>query len=611
MEEWVGQQWHRLITRAADRRHADATVTLEAMRGAIALLFRAGGGSGGTRIAPAGASRIGGARGVLQRLAGSGTHATLAQWQPEVLALPPQIAAFPDAALNRHLYLWLAALAAHLRPTGDWIGDNLRATQATLATFPGWRARHAALVAAQLAQRPAAGLLRGAALVAESAVRAALHGEMGGAASPAVRQRDVAPVWLWLDASAAAPTAAAARTAATDDDAGPSAPPAVQDAQRRHAERVQDERHQAPLILCFRAESILSWGEFTRVNRADEDEDDGNAIAAANDMDTLAIAQDGRRAASRVRFDLDLPSAAQDDAPLGPGERHPEWDFRTQRLLPEHCSVQRMVAATAPASPMPPALRVTARRVRRRLEALRAAPARSRPGTEGEEIDLDAWVRHHVHAARNAHDGEPAVFTRRTRAERSLATLLLADLSLSTDAYATPEARVIDVIRDALLVFGHALADSGDAFAMAGFSSVRRQHVRIQHLKDFAEPWTGAVQARVQAVKPGYYTRMGAAIRHATAQLARRPERQRLLLILTDGKPNDLDVYEGRYGLEDTRHAVQAARSAGLTPFCITIDQAAHDYLPLLFGQQGYALVHRPQELVHRLAGVYGQLTRG
>ena len=115
---------------------------------------------------------------------------------------------------------------------------------------------------------------------------------------------------------------------------------------------------------------------------------------------------------------------------------------------------------------------------------------------------------------------------------------------------------------------------------------------------------------RIGAIKPGYYTRLGAAIRHATQRLQARPERQRLLLVLTDGKPNDLDIYEGRYGLEDTRHAVQAARAAGLQPFCVTIDEQAHDYLPFLFGSQGWTLVRRPQELVARLAQVYARLTR-
>ena len=74
-----------------------------------------------------------------------------------------------------------------------------------------------------------------------------------------------------------------------------------------------------------------------------------------------------------------------------------------------------------------------------------------------------------------------------------------------------------------------------------------------------------------------------------------------MLLVLTDGKPNDLDVYEGRYGLEDTRHAVQQAREAGLVPFCVTIDEEAHTYLPMLFGDKGYTRVTRPQELTRRL----------
>jgi nitric oxide reductase NorD protein len=311
-----------------------------------------------------------------------------------------------------------------------------------------------------------------------------------------------------------------------------------------------------------------------------------------------------------VKFDLDLPSAAHDDLPLGPGEKYPEWNYQTQRLQPEHCVVQRYTARHAPPYQPPAALRAVARRMRRRLEALRSAPARLRGRTEGDDIDVDAWIRYRVESGSGPRSEAPPVYVQRVRAERDLATLLLADLSLSTDAYATQEARVIDVIRDALHVFGEALAASSDAFEMLGFSSVRRSHVRIQHLKAFDEAWDGAAMARVNAIKPGYYTRMGAALRHATARLLQRGERQRLLIILTDGKPNDLDVYEGRYGLEDTRHAVREARALGLTPFCITIDAKAHDYLPHLFGSQGYALVHRPQDLVRRLASAYAGLTR-
>lgn len=609
MEEWVGQHWHRFISRAADRRHADAAVTLPEVQRTITLMFRAGGGAPGLRFASATATRAGGPRGWLQRVAGSGTHAATARLDAEALSLPPEVAVFADAALNRRLYLWLAALAAHYTPTGDWLADNLHATAAALAQFPGLRAAHAELVAAQLALRPAPGSLRGAAAVAETSVQRALRGEP--LALPAgLKPADAAPVWLWLDAAEAAVATARQDPADTGTDDTSRAKPTTSD-RRRHAERVQDERGKAPLMMFFRAESILSWGEFVRVDRASDDEDDGNALAAADDMDTLAIAPDGSRAASRVRFDLDLPSAAADDRPLGPGVRLPEWDWRKQTLIPEHCAAQVLVAAAPPPWQPPAPLRAVARRVRRRMEVLRAAPVRARAQADGDELDLDAWLRHRVSADAGNVDEQPAVWQRRVRGERSLATLLLADLSLSTDAWAGNDARIVDVIRDALWVFGEALAASGDAFEMLGFSSVRRQNVRIQHLKGFGEPWDAAARARIGAIKPGYYTRMGAALRLATQRLAARPERQRLLLILTDGKPNDLDVYEGRYGLEDTRHAVQAARDAGLQPFCVTIDESAHDYLPMLFGQHGWALVHRPQDLVQRLAAVYARMTRG
>lgn len=606
MEEWVGAQWHRLISRAASRAHEHAAVELPQMQRSIGMLFRAVGGAHGVRIAPACDSRIGGPRDWLQRLAGSGTHAAIARVEPEALSLPERIAVFDDAALNRALYLWLAALGACHPGSGDWVPGNLQATRAVLQQFPGLARSHARLLQQHLAQRPEPSRLRGTQAEAERRVRQALLGE-ATTADCGLRPQDVAPVWLWLDAEPGADTPRTAHRGQADISPEPQPAPTLgqsADRKRRRAQAVQDERDRAPLMLFFRAESILSWGEFTKVNRASDDEPDDDAARVADDLDTLAVTPDGQSTASRVKFDLDLPSAAADDQALGPGENLPEWDWRRRQMLPAHCAAQTLVAQAAPPFVPTPALRSTARRVRRRLEVLRAGRGRVRGQTEGDEIDLDAWVRYQVEGQGAARCEAPPVYLRHSNTERSLATLLLADLSLSTDAYATPSARVIDVIRDALYVFGEALSASGDPFAMLGFSSVRRQHVRIQHLKGFDESWSAVTRDRVGAIKPGYYTRMGAAIRLATRRLQLRSERQRLLLILTDGKPNDLDVYEGRYGLEDTRQAVQEARAAGLTPLCITIDEAAHDYLPMLFGQNGYVLVHRPQDLVHRLAAI-------
>jgi nitric oxide reductase NorD protein len=616
MEEWVGERWHRFITRAADTGFAAHAVALPAVQQAAGLLFRAAGGASGVRVVPAAAARIGGPRNWLQRVAGSGLRAPVAVLDGETLALPPVIAVFDDAVLNRDLYLWLAALAAQQVPGQGWLAGNVAATQRVLLACPGLAGRWQRLLRTHLAQRPDAARLKPALARAEAAVQAALRGDAVAELPPDIAPTDVAPVWLWLEAipteeagAADATAADAARRAAGRDGAAASAA-------RRRTRRAQPKSGRAPLLLPSKVESIMTWSEHVPLDRGSDDEDDGNAAAAADDMDQLTLARDGAASASRVKFDLDLPSTSADDLPLGEGESLPEWDWKAQRLCPDHCRVSTLVAR--PGAPFVPgaALRATARRVRRRLEVLRAAPRWQRGCPDGDAIDIDAWVRH----ASGAHGGsgaagasepaEPPVFARTVRGERSLATLLLADLSLSTDAYVNNDARVIEVIRDALYVFGEALHATGDAFAMQGFSSVRRSNVRMQHLKGFDEPWSAAAQARVGAIKPGYYTRMGAALRLATRRLVLRPERQRLLLILTDGKPNDIDVYEGRWGLEDTRHAVQEARAAGLEPFCLSIDEEAHAYLPHLFGRQGWAQVQRPAELPARLATIYARLTR-
>lgn len=180
---------------------------------------------------------------------------------------------------------------------------------------------------------------------------------------------------------------------------------------------------------------------------------------------------------------------------------------------------------------------------------------------------------------------------------------------MSTDSWVSNTSRVVDVVRDALILFAESLSATRDRFALYGFNSLNRQNVRFYHLKKFTERYDGQVRGRIMATQPGYYTRMGAAIRHATQLLEQEPSQQKLLLLLTDGKPNDLDIYEGRYGLEDTRMALQEAQRKGLKPFCVTIDDKAEDYLPRLFGQNGWVLVKKAEELPQKLPQLYALLT--
>ncbi|HEX5374200.1 MAG TPA: VWA domain-containing protein [Aquabacterium sp.] len=624
-----------MVTRMAEPPRPEAVVRLQDLSAQLGVIFRAMGGQPHWRLAAATEQQHQGPRRWMQRLAGGGDRAALPVLDAETLALPPELSVFDQAPLNRDLYLWLAGQGAWRLQhdgvgPGDWVSANLQATATLLQQYPGWRARYRRLVEAHLRQRPPIARLKGRAAAAEQAVQQALRHTLPwsdpaataqGFAVPAwpawvppVQPEEVQPVYLWVDLLAGQAALAAERGEQGREAEG-SDVHQPRDERRRRARQTTDSHERHGLMMFFRAESILSWTEFVRVNRQTDDDPDAHAAQAANDMDTLSVAPGGQTLASRVRFDLDLPSASVDDTVLAEGIRLPEWDHRRRCLLPDHCAVQVLLPRVAAPWGVSAPLRATAQRMRRRLESLRAMPRWQGGHTSGERLDMDAWVRHR--AEQVAQGGvallgqpvEPRVYARTQRSERSLATLLLADLSLSTDAWATHDARVIDVIRDALYVFGQAMDGLGDPFEILGFSSVRREHVRVHALKRFDEAWGAAARDRVGAIKPGYYTRMGAALRYATRQLGQRTEKQRLLLLLTDGKPNDLDHYEGRFGLEDTRHAVQAARAAGLHPFCITIDEKAADYLPYLFGTQGYALVHRPQDLVRRLTQVVATLS--
>ncbi|MCP5298622.1 MAG: VWA domain-containing protein [Chromatiaceae bacterium] len=609
MEEQVGELWHRLVTRLVDSGHPDAAVELADVERAVGVMFRALGGDGGLQVIAAEQTSNRARRGWLQRLAGSHTRIALAWRDAGFLRLPPRIDCLPAMQLNRDLYLWLAALAvAEPSPDDDWFTASQHAAHAALTRFPGMRPPYAALVEAHIATRPEPASLRTDEAAAERAVRAALRVPGSVSVLPAAR-RPPSPVPLWLHPQPPSTSVPAPRE---DADARQS----DAERQRREIERLRRRAQHVDTpdkdrgLITVRMENILTWGEHVNVDRGSEDEDDlDRAEAIARDLDQLAVSRDQNRAAATLKFDLDLPAEAEDDRVIGDGIRLPEWDWRRGRLRADHCRIVPMMSADAPPTALPPHLNRTARRLRQQFQALVPARVWRRGQADGREVDLDAYLR--FAADRQAGitvDGDDLYRDRRSGA-RDLACQLMADLSLSTDTWIDDHHRVIDVVRDSLLLFGEALDATGDRFAMHGFSSRRRDPVRVHTLKHFDETYDAVVRGRIAAVRPGYYTRMGAAIRYGTTMLGTQPAGRRLLLLLTDGKPNDLDQYEGRYGIEDTRHSVHEARRLGVRPFCVTIDAHGNDYLPHLFGRGGFVVIRRPSELPERLPLLYAQLT--
>ncbi len=612
MEEFIGGLWHKAVMRIASQRHPEAAVRFVEISKVAAVFFRAMGGDAGLNLTIAPATRHGARRRLLERIAGSGDKIELAWRDRETLRLPESIDMFPQKSMNRDLYLWLIALSAVESDNSlPWIVRNQAATQEVLRRFPGLLARYQRLVSATLAIRPSPEKLPEDEALQESAIRQALQNPGSVAALPTARQ-PFQPVHMWSHPSP--PVVTDAQPVAGDDspEREQTDQPDMPESRRKfRAERTEMPDGKDGFLMMFRAESLFSWSEYIKINRPqDEDDDTDAALLAAEDMEKLTVARDDKAGSSRLRFDLDLPSADEDDALLGEGVSLPEWDFRKQVMQADHCRLQEFLTRQHESGELPQHLRRTARRLRSQFQALVPVRTWLKGQHDGVDLDLDQWVRYE--ADRRLKDAviDRGFYRAQVNRQRDLACLLLADLSLSTDAYASDHARVIDVIRDSLYLFSEALSATGDRFALYGFSSLKRGHVRFHNLKGFDEPYDNRIRGRIAAIKPGYYTRMGAAIRHATGLMLKQQSQQRLLLLLTDGKPNDLDQYEGRYGIEDTRVALLEARKLGLRPFCVTIDREANDYLPHLFGVGGYAVIRRPEELPRELPLLYAQMTR-
>ncbi len=614
-EETVGNLWHGLAQRLTPVvGHGAAAVALEALRPSIAVMFRALGGAAGVEIAasPATASRH--RRSIGAQLGDARVLEHIAHFDGTTLRLPPVMAAFPSVDLNRAAYLWLAALAACAQPmhvsddpvAADlaWLLAMKQATMRALAFCPGLRAAYAALCAHLLSQMPSAmfAMPSPAERAMAEAVRSVLTGTALALTAP-VTPRGYCPlaplpIWLRLD------TATNGTAAAPDQDAI-SAPPGMANPTRKKANRQDNEAaNRSDSFIFHRFESILSWVESMMLNRATDDDDPEGARKAAEDHDHITLSPHHKRAATRLRLHLDLAPQDADHERLSSRFTYPEWNHRAASYMPDHCVV---LEAEAPISDTPfTPDRLLMARVRRQFEALHPRRILRPRQIEGPELDLDALIEAQV-AIRATGQGSDRIFRSLRSVERDLAVAILMDCSRSTESVVGNRS-IIDTMREALAALAGGIDAAGDRMAIWGFSSLRRDRVFLSRCKGFNTAMTPAVTARIGGLRPGHYTRLGAAVRHVSTQLAEAPAARKLLLVLTDGKPNDLDHYEGIHGIEDTHMAVREARRTGQTVHGVIVDADGQDWFARIFGRAGFTLLPDPARLGRALPDIYRAL---
>lgn len=316
-----------------------------------------------------------------------------------------------------------------------------------------------------------------------------------------------------------------------------------------------------------------------------------------------------------VDGDAALEFRAADDRAVFPELRYPEWDYRVGVLRTAWATVQVREAKagmTAHAEALLSRHAHLLARLERIVGALRQqGRQRLRRQYDGEDVDLDAAVGAAVEL-RSRHAPELRVYARQHLHNRQDVTLLLLlDLSESmNDRSADADASALELTRDASLLLATVLERLGMRFAVAGFQSNGRHEVGYVRCKDFAERCTSAVRNRIADMRAGLSTRLGAALRHAGAVLARQPGERRLLLVITDGQPSDIDVHDARYLTEDARHAVQCLRAEGIRTFCLSLDPRGDTYAERIFGAAHYAVLDWIGQLPEKLPRLVLALTR-
>jgi nitric oxide reductase activation protein len=236
---------------------------------------------------------------------------------------------------------------------------------------------------------------------------------------------------------------------------------------------------------------------------------------------------------------------------------------------------------------------------------------------DGEEFDLNAVIDYVIDRRADGQQSE-RIYTKRLRRRRDVAVSFLLDQSSSTartigrhplQPYTRPGRRIIEIEKEGLVLMSEALEAVGDVYSINGFTSEGRRNVKFYVVKDFNEKYSDEVKKRIGGINYQNNTRLGAAIRHATARLAKQDARTRLLIVLSDGRPYDHDYGDARYAREDTREALRQAKNEGITPFCITIDRESEAELKDLYGEVGYTIIDDVLSLPERLPGIYRRLT--
>ncbi|CAB3802222.1 hypothetical protein LMG28138_05152 [Pararobbsia alpina] len=357
--------------------------------------------------------------------------------------------------------------------------------------------------------------------------------------------------------------------------------------------RVRFDVHNYEIVPAYRDDNTFLWAF---------DDSESVTVARANDGGRQEIEEaqpDNDGNDSGTSFDTD-----PEDVTL----YYPEWNYQNETLREDWVAV---VEGAPPRSAPALAFEVPLQNVRNRPHPKwhqTISGHRLKRQMDGDELDLDAMIEH-VIAHRTGHESDPRVFTRAGRQPRDTSVLVLLDLSASTERTVEGTSMsLLDCEKDAAERIIAAFDGIHHRIALHGFASNGRSAVRYVRLKEFDTPYEATHRRRLHALRPAWSTRFGAALRHAGHCLSREAGKSRTIVLVTDGEPSDIDVFDSRYLIEDARHAVDGLAMQGIHTHCISLDPEAHTAVEAIFGRTHSATIARGMQLGPVLEHVLARL---
>jgi hypothetical protein len=299
--------------------------------------------------------------------------------------------------------------------------------------------------------------------------------------------------------------------------------------------------------------------------------------------------------------------------PVSDPFHYSEWDYQIQLARPDWATVyerRQPMGDPEDIHDIITAYKPVAHRIKQIIDLLTPEGVqRVRNMEDGDEIDINAAIDAMV-AIRMGEQPNPRITMRNVLKSRDLAVVLLLDLSESTnETVVGSDKTILQLTREAATLVSTAIEGIGDPFAIHGFASDGRHDVQYYRFKDFTQHFDDEAKARLAGMKGGLSTRMGAALRHAGYHLLKQQEKRKLILLVTDGEPADVDERDPQHLRHDTKKAVEELYSMGVLSYCLTLDPNADDYVKRIFGANNYTIIDNVERLPEKLPTLFASLT--